>query len=409
MPTYEYTARDRDGNTSSGVLIAENENQLRQTLRIKELFVTTYAVRSDYATKQTGTSLFSFQNRKPKLVDMVVMSRQLATLVRAGLSIVESLDTVASQTENGVLAEALWGVRLDVIGGDSLSLAMRKRPKIFNELYCALVEAGEVGGMLEHTLDVAAIEFDKQQTLREQVRSAMTYPILVIFAAIFVVIFMLTFIVPIFAKIYAQFHANLPTITQLLISISNLVVHWWLIIGLIVGVIVFFVREYYQTDQGREVIDSLKLKIPILGKLLHKIAVAQFTNTWAGTTKGGIPILTALQVSGRTSNNVIIRDAVLRVAQDVQGGASLATSLEEKGHFPPLVVRMVASGEKSGNLDDMLDELTHFYERDIEYSVQRMVRMMEPTITVLVGTLVLFFLLALYMPIWNLTQVIRKP
>jgi type IV pilus assembly protein PilC len=405
MPTYEYTARDREGNTSSGVVIAEDELQLRQSLRIKELFVTNYSVRSDYQTKQT-TGLF--KPKRVKLVDMVVMSRQMSTLVRAGLSIVETLDTVANQTENPVLAEALWAVRLDVIGGDSLSQAMKKRPKIFNEMYCAMVEAGEVGGMLEHTLDVVAIEFDKQQTLREQVRSALTYPILVVMAAAFVVAFMLTFIVPIFAKIYAQFHANLPTITQMLITMSDIVLHWWYIIIPICIAIGFLIREYYQTDSGRHVIDNMKLKIPILGKLLHKMAIAQFTNTWAGTTKGGIPILSALQVSARTANNVIIRDAVMNVAQDVQAGASLATSLEEQRQFPPLVVRMVASGERSGNLDEMLDELTHFYERDIEYSVQRMVRMMEPAITVVVGSIVLFFLLALYMPIWNLTQVIRR-
>jgi len=406
MPTYEYTARDRDGNSSTGIVIAENENQLRQSLRIKELFVTNFSVRSDYQQKQG-----SFQFLKPrriKLTDMVVMSRQLSTLVRAGVSIVESLDTVASQTENVPLAEALWATRLDVIGGDSLSQAMRKRPKVFNELYCALVEAGEVGGMLEHTLDVAAAEFDKQQTLREQVRSAMTYPILVILMAIFVVLFMLTFIVPIFAKIYSQFNAQLPIITRSLIVASDVFLHWWYIILPILGAFGFMIYEYYKTENGKQVIDRMKLKMPILGKLLHKIAIAQFTNTWAGTTKGGIPILSALQVSARTASNVVIRDAVMAVAQDVQAGASLATSLEEKGRFPALVVRMVASGEKSGNLDEMLDELTHFYERDIEYSVQRMVRMMEPAITVVVGGVVLFILLALYMPIWNLTQVIRR-
>jgi len=406
MPTYEYTARDREGNSSSGVVIADNENQLRQSLRIRELFVTNYAVRADHSTKQTS---FSFTRpRTVKLNEMVVMSRQMATLVRAGLSVVETLDTVATQTENPLLAEALWGVRLDVIGGDSLSMALRKRPKIFTELYCSLVEAGEVGGMLEHTLDVAAVELDKQQNLREQVRSALTYPIIVVSAAVFVVIFMLTFIVPIFAKIYAQFNAQLPAVTRLLIALSNVVLHWWFIIIPIVVALILMLREYYRTDVGRHNIDALKLRIPILGKLLHKMAIAQFTNTWSGTTKGGIPILSALQVSARTSQNVIIRDAVMGVAQDVQGGSSLATSLEEKGIFPPLVVRMVASGERSGNLDEMLDELTRFFERDIEYSVQRMVRMMEPAITVVVGTIVLFFLLALYMPIWNLTQVIRR-
>lgn len=407
MPTYEYTARDRDGNVNSGVLMAETEAELRSSLRIRELFVTSCSVRSDHQTKSgSGGSLF--KPRTVRLVDMVVMSRQMATLVKAGLSIVEALDAVATQTESPILADALWEVRKDVVAGDSLATSMRRRPKVFNELYCSLVEAGEVGGMLEHTLEVAAQQFDKQATLREQVRSALAYPILVVAASIFVVGFMLVFIVPIFAKIYSQFHADLPAITQLLVSISDVVTHWWYLVLLLVGGLIFLFIQYYKTEQGRRNIDALKLKIPLLGKLLHKIAIAQFANTWAGTTKGGIPILSALQVSARTSSNVIVRDAVLKVAEDVQRGAPLATSLEEKGQFPALVTRMVASGERSGNLDEMLEELTHFYERDIEYSVQRLTRMMEPALTVVVGGLVLFVLLALYMPVWNLARVIRK-
>lgn len=406
MPTYEYTARDREGNTSSGVVIAESEAQLRQTLRIKELFVTSYAVRSDHQVKPSSS--FTIVQKRVKLGDLVVMSRQLATLVRAGLSIVEGLDAVATQTENPTLADALWGVRLDVIAGDSMSHAMRKRPKVFNELYCALVEAGEVGGMLEHTLEVAAQQFDKQATLREQIRAALAYPILVVCASVFVVGFMLVFIVPIFAKIYRQFNADLPAITRLLVAVSAVVVNWWWAVLLIFVGIVIAIRQYAQTEPGRRMLDGMLLKIPLIGKLLHKIAIAQFTNTWAGTTKGGIPILAALQVSARTSGNVIVRDAVMRVAQEVQTGTALSTALEEKGQFPPLVTRMIASGERSGNLDEMLEELTRFYERDIEFTVQRLTRLMEPMLTVIVGGIVLFVLLALYMPVFSLATVIRK-
>lgn len=406
MPTYEYTARDREGNTSTGVLMAESEAQLRQSLRLRELFVTSYGVRSDHQVRQQGVGFL--KPRWIRLGDLVVMSRQLATLVRAGLSIVECLDAVATQSENPMLTEALWAVRRDVIAGDSLSQSMRRQPKVFPELYTALVEAGEVGGMLDHTLEVAAEQFDKQATLREQIRAALAYPILVVCASIFVVAFMLIFIVPIFARIYQQFKAELPAITKLLIVVSNVVVNYWWIVLLVIAGIIIGVRQYYQTDQGRQAIDRFKLKIPLVGKLLHKIAIAQFTNTWMGTTKGGIPILGALQVSARTAGNVVIRDAVLRVAQDVQTGTALSTALEEKGQFPPLVTRMVASGEKSGNLDEMLSELTHFYERDIEYSVQRLTRMMEPILTIVVGGIVLFVLLSLYMPVFSLSRVIKK-
>ncbi|MCH7739427.1 MAG: type II secretion system F family protein [Chloroflexi bacterium] len=406
MPTYQYKARDQKGEAHSGVFIADNVADLRHSLRSKDLMVTQYGIVADRASRTKSQGLFG--PKKVKLYDLVVMSRQMASLVRAGVTVVESLDVVADQSDNPTLAESLQQVRLDILSGDSMAQAMGKHPKVFSELYVALVEAGETGGMLEDTLEVAADQLDKQATLREQVKSALLYPIIVIVAAVGVVIFMLIFIVPVFQKVYDQFNATLPTITRLLITMSDLVLHRWYYVAAGAAAVYFGLRAYNSTDEGRHTLDKFKLGIPMIGPLLRKIAVAQVTQTFAGTTKGGIPIISALQVSAGTTNNVIIRDAVWRVSDSIREGSPLSASLEETGEFPPMVTRMVASGEKSGNLDEMLAELTHFYERDIEHSVDRLTRMMEPVLICIVGGIVLFVLLALYMPVFNLSQVIRK-
>ena len=406
MPTYQYKARDQKGEAHSGVFVADNVADLRHSLRSKDLMVTQYGIVADRASRTKSQGLFG--PKKVKLYDLVVMSRQMASLVRAGVTVVEGLDVVADQSDNPTLAEALQKVRLDILAGDSMAQAMGKHPKVFNELYVALVEAGEAGGMLEETLEVAADQFDKQATLREQVKSALLYPVIVVVAAVLVVVFMLVFIVPVFKKVYDQFDAVLPGITRMLISMSDVVVDYWYYVVAGAAAVYFGLRAYYRTDEGRHTLDRFKLGIPMVGPLLRKIAVAQVTETFAGTTRGGIPIIGALQVSAGTTNNVIIRDAVWRVSDNIREGSPLSASLEETGEFPPMVTRMVASGEKSGNLDEMLEELTRFYERDIEHSVDRLTRMMEPILICIVGGIVLFVLLALYMPVFNLSQVIRK-
>jgi type IV pilus assembly protein PilC len=405
MPNYSYTARDRVGKVATGTIFAENDAELRDVLRSNDLYLTKYRKSADSTTTQQQSI---FRPRKVKLGDMVIMSRQFATLIRAGLPVVESLGTLVFQTENPILADALSDVRVSVLSGETLSDAMRKHPKVFNDLYISLVDAGEVGGVLDQTLEVAATQFDKEANLREQVKAAMTYPKLVVLASIGVVTFMLTFIVPVFAGVYDQFHATLPAITQLLVTMSFVVrKFWWLVIAAVFAVMYLF-KRYRETPKGRQLIDSLTLQVPVLGKVLRKIAIARFTQTFAGATKGGIPIVRALSVSANTCGNVIIRDAVLGVAQQVQEGTPLSVPLDQSGEFPPMVTRMIAAGEKSGNLDEMLDEVSKFYQRDVDYSVQKMTKLIEPLMTILVGVIVLFVLLALYMPIFNLSNVIKK-
>jgi type IV pilus assembly protein PilC len=285
---------------------------------------------------------------------------------------------------------------------------MRKHPKVFNEIYVSLVEAGEAAGTLDHTLELAATQFDEEAELREQIKAALTYPAIVVVAACGVVAFMLVFVVPAFAKVYQQFHAQLPAVTRMLITLSDIVLHRAWVVILAAILLIFGFRRYIETESGRLRYDSLKLKLPLLGKLIRKIAIARFAQTWAGATKGGMPILQALQISANTSGNVVIRNSVQQVATFVKEGATLADPLSATGQFPPMVTRMIAAGESSGDLDMMLEELARFYRRDIDYQVKKLTRLMEPIMTVVVGAVVLFVLVALYMPIFTLPTIVRR-
>lgn len=404
MPTFAYVARDREGNKSEGTLSTKDANELRTILREKDLFLT--KIREQRGAAQ-GAAV-TIRRKKAGMRDMVVLSRQFATLVRAGLPLVECLHVLAQQSENPFLVQVMKDVRLDILTGSTLTDAMRKHPRAFREAYVALVQAGEAGGVLEKTLDIAATQLNKEAELREKVKSAFVYPTLVLIASILVVLFMLVFIVPVFAKVYTQFNAKLPAITQMLVTVSFVVVHWWYIVAGALVVLYFALNKYVQTEGGRRHYDAFKLRMPLLGKLNRKIAISRFTQTLAGAMEAGVPLLRALIISANTSGNVIIMSAISRVSQFIKEGATISVPLADTGQFPPMVVRMIAAGEQSGNMGEMLDEITAFYEQDIEYTVERLTRLMEPIMTVMVGGIVLFVLLALYMPVFNLANVIKK-
>ncbi len=403
MPTYTYNARDLQGNPVSGALAGLDSDDIREQLRQRDLFLT----RCDEVATRKKSTIFTFRSR-PHLSDMVVMSRQLATLVHAGMPLVESLFSVANQTENAVLREALNRIRAEVLAGSSLSEAMSSEPSIFSTLYVSLVRAGETGGILDETLDAAAIQFDQEAELREKVRSAFVYPILVLITTFGVVTYLLTFVVPVFARIYGQFKAPLPLMTRALIAISHFVLNEWYLFGLILSFVAVVILWYRQTPKGRQQIDRLKLRLPLFGKLYRKIAIARLTRTLSALVGAGVPILQSLAVSAQVAGNSVIVDSVLKVAQYVHEGTRIWIPLEQTGQFPSMVTRMIAAGEESGNLDEMLSQCARFYDRDIEYTVQRLTRALEPALTVVIGAIVLFVLLALYLPIFNLARVIRR-
>jgi type IV pilus assembly protein PilC len=294
------------------------------------------------------------------------------------------------------------------MSGSTLNDAMAKHPTIFPKLCIALVAAGEAGGMLDKTLDIMADQLDKEANMQAQVKAAMAYPKLVCVACAGVIAFMLTFIVPVFAKVYDQFHAQLPSVTLLLVAMSDFVTKMWWLALLLIFLFIKAMKAFRATKIGTRWFDTIALKMPVFGPIMRKIAIGRFAQTFAGSTRSGIPILNALAVCADTSGNVIIHGAIMKVAAQVSEGAPLAPALDETGQFPPMVTRMIAAGEKSGNLDEMLDEVALFYSRDVDYAIQKMTKMIEPLMTIVVGFIVLFVLLALYMPVFSLSHVIKK-
>lgn len=301
MPAYTYVARDRNGNPQTGVVITSDVNAVREQLRERDLYAT--SITAQKSSSEDGTRTRT--SGRVKINDMVVLSRQLATLVRAGMPINESLNTVAQQSENLYLREVMQQVRKDILSGSTLTDAFQKRPKIFSELYCALVRAGETGGVLEETLETAAIQIDKESELREQIKSAATYPVIVVGATGAVVAFLVVFIIPVFAQVYNSFHAKLPIVTQALIDVSLWIVnpmHVIIAIGCLVA-FVFLLRRYIATHRGRRHWDRFKLSVPLFGKLNRKICIARFTRTLASMVRAGVPLIQALAISARVSNN----------------------------------------------------------------------------------------------------------
>lgn len=403
MPSYTYAARDRAGKQVNGALSGLDERAVREQLRRKDLFVTTINEQ-----KAGGPAANSGIRKKVGLGDMVIMSRQLATLVHAGLPLVDSLFTLAAQTQNAMLKQALVDVRTDVLAGSSFSDALAKHPKIFSELYQSLSRAGEVAGALDETLQVAAEQLDKEQELREKVKAAFVYPAAVVITAVGVVFFLLTFVVPVFANVYDQFHAKLPAPTLLLVTLSKIIRGYWYMaaIGGFVGIKAL--KKWQQTDKGKRICDRVKLRMPLLGSLNRKIAISRLTRTFSAMVSAGVPILSGLQTSARVTGNSVMMDVINDAVQKVNEGVRLSVPLEQSGEFPSMVTRMISAGEESGNMDEMLRQITSFYDRDIEYAVQRLTRMLEPILTVVLGLIVGFVLLALYMPIFNLSKVIHR-
>ena len=408
MPNYTYKARDRNGNAVQGSVVSADVNTAREVLRERNLYLTSATTQSDAVDSNLAQSRRT--GKRVKINDMVVMSRQLASLVRAGIPINEALYTVSAQSENPYLIEVLAQVRRDILGGSSFTEAVTRHPNVFPELYVALIRAGEAGGVLDETLETAAEQFDKEAELREKVKTAFAYPIIVLITAVGVVSFLIIFVIPRFKQFYDAFGAELPAITLSLITISDIFLNiWWDVFFLVTGVVIFFaLQRYIKTPGGRRRFDALKLKMPLFGKLNRKIAIARLTRTLSAMVRAGVPSLQSLMIASRVANNVIIAEAMTKVAEFVQQGSRLWKPMEETGQFPPMVTRMIAAGEESGNLDEMLAELTRFYDRDVEYTVQKLTRMLEPLLTVAIGGVVLFVLLALYMPIFNLSNVIKR-
>ena len=402
--TYTYKVRDRQGKLVEGSLEADSTTLVANRLR-QMGYVPLAIDRKDDTALQRDLHL-PFSNRV-KLRDVAVFSRQFATMINSGLSLLRSLNILTEQTENKALAAVVNEVRLDVERGSSLSQALARHPKAFNRLYVAMVRAGETGGVLDSVLLQLAGTIEKQVELRRKVRSAMTYPTVVFILVLLIVTAMLLFVVPMFKDLYKQLHGTLPLPTRVLIGVSSVLARfWWLIFLVEVGA-AFGFKRWVQTEQGRARWDSLKLRLPIFGRLVHKTALTRFSRTLAVLLRSGVPILEALEITSETVNNVSVSRAVKDVQGSVKTGETMAQPLNGHDVFPPMVVQMIAVGEETGAVDTMLEKIADFYDQEVEATVNALTSLLEPLLIVVMGSAVGGMVISLYMPMFNIIKLIK--
>jgi type IV pilus assembly protein PilC len=405
MPTtYAYRVRDRQGKLLGGTLEADNEQAV--VAKLRQLG---YAPVSIEAEKGAGlkAEIKLPGSGRVKLKDLAVFSRQFATMINSGLSLLRALTILGEQTANKKLAQIIVLVRAEVEKGVSLSAAMAKHPKVFNRLYVSMVRAGEVGGFLDQVLVKVAETFEKEVALRGKIKSAMTYPVVVFIMVVGIVAAMLVFIVPTFESLYESLGGKLPLPTQLLINASNILRKFFLLVILAVGVLVFAFRRWKATQKGRYAVDRFKLKVKVFGPLFHKTALSRFSRTLATLIRSGVPILQALEIVGETVNNSVISRAVHDVQDAVREGESLATPLSKHATFPPMVVQMMAVGEETGALEVMLAKVADFYDQEVEAAVASLTSLIEPIMIAVMGAAVGGMVVALYMPLFNIINLVK--
>ena len=403
---FEFKARDRTGKIHDGQLEATSSGAVVKTLRDRGLMPLSVNQKKASAL-QRELKIPGFGG-KIKQKEMALFSRQLATMVNSGLTLIRSLGILEDQSENPMLKQVVVDVRSKVEQGVSLSVAMESHPKAFSTLYVSMVRAGEVGGALDETLNRLADTLESQARLRSQIKSAMAYPVVVLNLIVFIVLAMLIFVVPIFEKMYADLGGTLPVPTQVLINISRFITSkWWLIGAVIVGLVVGF-KRWKATEEGRRRWDSMKLKFPVFGKLTQKVSISRFAMTFAVLSRTGVPVLQALDIVAQTAGNAVVSDAVLDVQASVKRGESLAAPLQRHDVFPPMVTQMMSVGEETGALDAMLSKVADFYDREVDDTVAALTSLIEPILIVVMGVVVGGILISLYLPMFNIANLIQS-
>jgi type IV pilus assembly protein PilC len=403
MPqAYDYKVRDRSGALVTGQMAGDSETLVLQ--RLREMGMTPVEV------KKAAAGLKMEINLRPgrvKLKQIAVFCRQFATMVNSGLPILRALSILGDQTENKELAKVLIQVRTDIENGSSLSAAMAKHPKAFNNLFVAMIKAGETGGVLDDVLLNLADQIEKEVELRRQIKSAMTYPVVVVALVFLILGAMLLFVVPQFETIYTQLNGTLPLPTRMLLGVSSAFRNYWYIVLLLGGVAAFLFRRYKRTDAGRARVDAAKIRVPVFGPLFHKVALARFSSTLAMLLRAGVPILQALDNVREAVNNRVIAAAVEDVKISVREGESIARPLAKHKVFPPMVVQMLAVGEETGAVDTMLDKVAEFYNNEVTATVEALTSLIEPLLIAVIGGCVGAAVIALYMPMFNIINLIK--
>lgn len=402
MATYVFKAMDLAGIQAKGEVEAESKQAVAEQLKERGLVVVDIATK--YRSKELNVELFA----RVKANDLAVASRQLATMVTSGMSIMRALQVLETQTGSKMLRETIGAVRRDVEAGLLLSDAMGRHPKVFGSLYVAMVRAGETGGVLEDCLMRTADQLEKDAALRRQVRAAMIYPALVITFAVGVLLALVAFLIPVFVGVFKQFPGKLPALTQFMVNFSHLVTHqWYLIIGFLIIAVGGFIA-LRRSERGRDAWDAFKLRIPMkIGEVVQKVAIARWSRTLSALTSAGVPIMQAIEITGKTAGNAVIEKSMGDVITSVKSGGTISAPLRECPAFPPMVSQMVGVGEETGALDAMLAKIADFYDNEVEAAVKALTSILEPVMIIFVGGIVGVIVISMYLPLFSVYNSIK--
>jgi type IV pilus assembly protein PilC len=402
VPAFAYSAINASGVELTGELNAPDVSAAREQLRIRGLLPSSLKE----LASSTNEGVTAFKKIKPK--SLQIFSRQFATMIEAGLNVVASLVILEEQTDDKYLAVIIKELRADVEGGLLLSQAMARHPKVFDRLYIAMVEAGEAAGILDQVLDRVAFQIEKATQIKRRVKGAMLYPTMVLIFATLVLVGMLMFLVPIFVKIFGQLGGELPTLTQYVVRVSNIIRSDWYILFPAIGATIYGVRRYKRTEAGRQLWDRIRLKIPMkIGDVVLKVTMARFSRTLSTLVAAGVDIIKALEITGQTAGNWVIEDALAGVRARVHEGVPIAQPLIENDIFPPMVSQMVKIGEETGELEKMLGKIADFYEDEVDASIQSLTSIVEPIMMILVGLMVGVIIIAMYLPMFKMLTLVK--
>ncbi|HBL27107.1 MAG TPA: pilus assembly protein PilC [Acidobacteria bacterium] len=396
MPSFEWKGRTRAGSTQEGVLLADNRDAALSVLRRQQIQVTN--IREKGREIKLIPRLGGSVNRKR----ISIFTRQFSVMLDAGLPLVQCLEILGGQEENKTFAAIINDVRSDVESGATIADSMRKHPKAFDNLYTNMVAAGEAGGILDIILQRLSTYIEKIVKLNSQVKSALIYPVAVIVIAALVVFIILWKVIPVFAQLFAGLGGEMPLLTRLVIGASNFVARYFIFVLIVLVAGFFAIGRYHQTYRGRRVLDGLMLKVPVIGMLLRKIAVARFCRTLSTLTASGVPILDGLEITAKTAGNAIIEDAVMAVRKSVEEGRTVSEPLAETKVFPAMVVQMINVGEQTGALDQMLSKIADFYEEEVDTAVAGLMKLIEPLMISILGVVIGTIVAAMYLPLYSI-------
>jgi type IV pilus assembly protein PilC len=404
MTTFSYQARDASGKIVSGIQDALNEDNAVTSLMSRGLMVLSLQQKAAVSRSKKKTWTV-------KETDLVLFTRQLSTMIEAGISLVQAMTALYDQCDpkrQRNLRHIISDVTTRVQGGETFNESIAKHPRVFDRLFVSMVKAGEHGGLLAEILDRLAGFLEASARLRKKVKSAMTYPVIVICIAFAITVFLLVKVVPIFGEIFKDFGAKLPAPTQFLIDVSDFMRSEWYFLILGFGGTIFAIRAFLRSTRGKQIADKWKLKLPIFGPLIHKICMSRFSRTFAQLIRSGVPILEVLEIVGGASGNHVVETSINGVSQDVEKGDNLSVALSKKAIFPPMMLRMVAAGEATGKIDTMLEKMADFWDEEIEAMLDALTSLIEPLLIVFLGVIVGGIVIAMFLPIFKLNEVVSQ-